>query len=559
MTYNPERESELLDRANARFEQSSEPTTTAPENINEPPEDKNSQASKLVAFVLSHCELFHDQNRDAFATLNDSGLTFRLDGRVFKDWLAASFYSAEGKSPRGQSVSEAIGTLSGIARHDAEQHAVFLRVGMAGGAYFIDLCEAKSSRAIELRAGAWRVIDAPPLKFVRTEAMQALPMPKGKGNMRKLWDVTNIPEDKRVLVVTWLIDALRLDTPFPVLELVGEAGSAKSTTQAVLRSLIDPNACNLRSPPKTVDDCFVAAGVSLIVSFENVSHLPAPLQDALCVLATGGGFAKRKLYSDADESVINVKRPVILNGISANVSAHDLADRAISIELPVIEGRTASASVWETFEQHQPDIIAGLMELAARALAIVPSIQVPSDERPRMLEFYQLGLAVGQVLKLDFKAQYLSTRADAANRSIESSPVAAALVEWFDAQKHQTTEMPAKVLMQAVEYYKPEHSEAWPKSPKGFADALRRAAPSLRQVGIEVKQLPKSGHDNVAKWVVREKSFKQHPQHPQHPQTKTQDADMADIADVKINFSHAPQRQNDETANPSHASHGEAF
>ncbi|MEW5839299.1 MAG: hypothetical protein AB1717_10785 [Pseudomonadota bacterium] len=526
----------------------------------EPPEDKSSQASKLVAFVLDHCELFHDENRDAFATLNGSGLTYRLDGRVFKDWLAASFYSAEGKSPRGQSVTEAIGTLSGIARHEREQQAVFLRVGMADAAYFIDLCEPKSSRAIELRPGSWRIADAPPIRFMRTEAMQPLPAPTGKGDLSKLWDVTNIPADKRVLIVAWLIDALRPDTPFPVLELGGEAGSAKSTTQAILRSLIDPNAANLRTPPKAVDDCFVAAGVSWVVSYENVSHLPAPLQDALCVLATGGGFAKRKLYSDADESVINVKRPVILNGISANVTAHDLADRAISIELPVVENRAESSNVWHVFTQHQADIIAGLMTLAARALAILPNIQVPAHERPRMLEFYSLGLAVGEVLKRDFKAQYLSTRHDAASRSIESSPVAAALVEWFEVNKRQAVEMPAKQLMQAVEHYKPEYAEAWPKSPRGFADALRRAAPSLRQVGIEVKQSSeKSGHDNVRTWRVERKKFQTtsalsatSANHPPH-------VDMADIADVKTNFSRTDSSQNDEAGNSSHASHGEEF
>ena len=527
------------------------------------PEDKNSQASKLVAFVLEHCELFHDQNRDAFATLNDSGLTYRMDGRVFKDWLAASFYSAESKSPRAQSVTEAIGTLSGIARHDREQQGVFLRVGMADGAYFIDLCEPKTSRAIELRPGAWRIVDTPPIKFVRTEAMSQLPAPTGKGDMRKLWDVTNIPKDKRVLIVAWLIDALRPDTPFPVLELGGEAGSAKSTTQAILRCLIDPNAANLRTPPKAVDDCFVAAGVSWIVSYENVSHLPAPLQDALCVLATGGGFAKRKLYSDADESVINVKRPVILNGISANVTAHDLADRAISVELPVIEDRTSSAGVWSTFEQHQPDIIAGLMALAARALAILPTIEVPKDERPRMLEFYQLGLAVGEVLKLDFKAQYLSTRADAANRSIESSPVAAALVDWFEVNKHSPAEMSAKALMQAVEYYKPEYAEAWPKSPKGFADALRRAAPSLRQIGIEVKSLGNvGGHVRYRIAPTQRKSFKQsHAHHASHANDPKNDAkhDIDDLHDIETNFSRADSGQNHEPENPSHASHGEVF
>ena len=112
------------------------------------------------------------------------------------------------------------------------------------------------------------------------------------------WTLVNVPESSPLLVITWLIDCLRTDMPFPLLELIGEQGSAKSVTQSLLRRLIDPSAVELRSAPKSTEDVFVGAAGGWLLAYDNVSHLNADLQDTLCRIATGATHATRKLYTN---------------------------------------------------------------------------------------------------------------------------------------------------------------------------------------------------------------------------------------------------------------------
>ena len=472
------------------------PTESSGDESDEPDEPRTKLADALVLCAHEYNHFFHDLSRDCYAQHSGTGATLRLGGVEFRDWLVSTFYEKNQRSPNSVAVKQAVDTLSAQARFHGEQREVFVRTAFVQGAYYVDLGQIGNRKAVCIMPGKWEVTEAHRVAFVRNSAMQPLPEPVRGGSLNQLWALVNIPAEDQPLVEAWLIDAMRIDSPYPLLELIGEQGSAKSTTQEFLRKLIDPNSCNLRAIPTTRVDIFVSANASGIVSYENVSQLTAEFQDALCTLATGGGFAKRKLYTDFDESVLTVKRPIMINGISAAVTAQDLVSRTISIELPTITKRIESGSIAQIFVADWPAILGALFDLFAGALAALPSVTIPSGDSPRLIEYARLGMAIAQAQGRDpmsFYTLFKRNCTDSVHRTLDASPVATAVLDWFAATRFSSTELAVGELLGSLERYKPQGCDAWPKSAHALGNQLLRQAPALRQAGVLVHSLGKRG------------------------------------------------------------------
>jgi len=420
--------------------------------------------------------------------------------------LSYKYYNDSGHSSASEAaIKQASSALSGLCKFEGKQERVFIRAAKckASGAYYLFMGD-DTNRAIELTATGWRVLDRYPVKFWKPSSSAALPEPVAGADIGKVWDFCNIPEDDRPLVLAWVLDCFRVDTPFPVLELNGVQGSAKSSTQAKLRSLIDPSTANLRKAPKNDEDIAVAANNNWMVSYENLSYLPARIQDTFCSMSTGGAAGGRTLYTNGEESVIEMKRPCVINGIPSLITAQDLTERSIHVELPRIEQYLGEVALQSAYYTALPKIFGGLLDLFVKTLSVLPSVNIAKP--PRMVDFCSLGEAMMQGMGKDagvFTDLYNENRKESVLRSIDSSPVASAVLELSGtfatgATVHDGT---YNELLDKLLHYKHDN-EGWPKNPKGLANALKRNMPALQQAGVIV--IPEHGQkqNNKGKRIV---------------------------------------------------------
>jgi putative DNA primase/helicase len=134
-------------------------------------------------------------------------------------------------------------------------------------------------------------------------------------------------------------------------------------------------------------DLVIAAHNSWVVAYDNLSGIPQWLSDALCRLATGGGYSTRELYSDTDEVILDLTRPVMLNGIDHLTERPDLAERAIILYLPRIEehARRDEAQLYRAYKRDSPQILGALFTAVSAALASLPTVALV--RKPRLADF----------------------------------------------------------------------------------------------------------------------------------------------------------------------------
>ena len=197
--------------------------------------------------------------------------------------------------------------------------------------------------------------------------------------------------------------------------------------------------------------------------------------------------------------LFNATRPAILNGIEDVVTRPDVADRAIFLTLEPIpeERRRPEAQLWAAFEAERPGILGVLLDAMVEGLKRLPETHLP--KLPRMGDFALWATACETALwpSGTFVAAYCGNRDEVVENVLEADPIAIALralmvgrTEWTGTAAELLDVLSQRAGERVIK------GKTWPGGPRGLSGRLRRLAPFLRKIGLEIA-FQKSGE----RWI----------------------------------------------------------
>lgn len=446
-----------------------------------------SQASQLVALARERYDFFMSDDGRPYAVKKGGAPTvYALRGRAgLRSNLARMYTDANGGSVPSQSaLADAMTVLEGVAS-DADPRTLHIRVARHEERIVVDLATPEG-RCVTIGPDGWRREAASPVLFRRSGAMKPLPEPISDGDgLAKLQDLLNTDEEGFRLLVAWLIACFIPDLPHPILTFRGEQGTGKSYAAKMVIGIIDPSGAPKRTAPRDIKSWATQAFNSWALCLDNVSIIPDWLSDALCRAVTGDGIVDRALYTDDDVVVLEFRRVLAMTTIDAGALAGDLAERLVTIELHTIPDakRREENEMDQAYTDAHPAVLASLFDLLAEVLKVLPDVQL--TERPRMADFARVLAAVDQVRGWKTLESYKATARDAVADVLDGEPFAQAVCALVDREGVDGLTLTASELLERVPT--PDKlPKKWPKDPTRAGGQLKRLAPALRTIGIEV-------------------------------------------------------------------------
>lgn len=419
-----------------RYLQSYHPGALAEFGPEHPPLPEPAAAAQTEA---SHALGLPAMDQSGNSILVNGGDVLPIESQAAQD-LFIRHLQAKGKAVTQAAVSNMALTLGPLCRASGRTVHVFRRFGTTDNGHpCIDLGDA-ARRAIVLdpSSGTWSLVEGHGVLFHRPQGYGQHPAPDFvPGGVVGAWnyvlgflDALGVPPDSSplvaVLLACWMVER---GGAYPVLELLGSAGSGKTTAAHTLGMVVDPRASGLLLTPTawSMEKLAPIAQSTPIFLGDNLSYLPRDGQDLLCQIATGVEGVVRTLYTTTGTTTMFVHARVVITGISPVITRVDLLDRTIRVNLTGPRRRLDDWQRKAWLEQERPKLLASMCTLLAAGLKHLPVVPAATH---RLAEFQRLGWAIYTAMGRDlgeFEALTQRHRGDIAAYNADADPFTNAL------------------------------------------------------------------------------------------------------------------------------------
>jgi hypothetical protein len=469
------------------------------ENKPEEKEERRNQADRLIGYALEDVqELFVDQHGAPHVLISDEPVP--LTSRCYS-WLRRLMWEEEGRSVSGEYLKMAAGTLSAHAEFSGDSRELYTRAAWHEGILYYEL---RPGKAVRVGPGGWTFEANPPVLFRRYVNLKALPDPEAGGSLDVLDELVNLKSERdRRLFKAYLVTLPLEHVGRPIFNASGAMGSGKTTIGRVVKRTWDPTAPEtVRFDPR---DFLQKAMHAYIVMLDNQNTIPEWAADTLCRLVSGEADSKRRLYTDDEDVIIELRRAAILNGINVPTERGDVLDRSLVVELERIPDgeRKTEEQIWELFAREHPRSLDALFDTLSKAIALKPSLKL--SRRPRLADWGEYAAAVYEVM--GWGAETFLKDWDEVVRvqnqaTLDGSPVAQATIKFMEDKEEYTgtsSEMHSKLKVVAAQLgVDVDRDKAWPKSARWLWRRIKEVLPLLVAAGIEASR----GRDESAKQIT---------------------------------------------------------
>lgn len=444
---------------------------------------KPTQADRLVALAFEKYDFGMSETGEPFVVAREGLRVARLvsgNASSLKAEMSRSYFMRHGKTASASALSDAVTTLHGFAMTQ-EPTCLQLRQAAVEDELWLDLGDQQGS-VIHVTKTGWSVEPQAPVMFRRSELTGVMPVPV-PGETGELRRFLNVSDEGWALIIGWMVSAYFPGIQHPILALTGEQGTAKTSTARMIGAIIDPSPAPLTAGPRDIGEWIVVANGACLVGLDNLSQLQPWFSDALCRAITGEGLVRRRLYSDADLIVTSFRKLILMTGIDLGALSADLVDRTVFVELQRIpsDQRRRDSELWARFNEAQPRILGGLLDLVAATMRALPDVD--SDGTMRMGDHVRVLAALDVVIDAGCVDAYRRSAGRAMADAAECNPLADALIEFMSNRKEWTGT--ASELLRAITPDLPPRG--WPSVPNRLSGLLKRLAPVLRECGVEVE------------------------------------------------------------------------